>query len=163
MNQQDKECLAVCSAVIGAITVFGVIAFFIASALSEQIAEQPSVPAAEVRIQPVGSVAVDGVASSQPAKAMAPVAAAPAAPMSGKDVYTKACFACHGTGAAGAPKVGDAAAWASRSAQGMDVLVEHAVNGFQGSTGFMPPKGGHPYLTDDNIKDAIQHILDATS
>ena len=52
--------------------------------------------------------------------------------------YRTACFACHGTGAAGAPKTGDKAAWKARIAQGMKTLNDHAIKGFKG----MPAKGG---------------------
>ena len=53
-----------------------------------------------------------------------------------------ACMACHGAGVAGAPKIGDAAAWGPRIAKGADTLHKHAIEGFQGQAGFMPPKGG---------------------
>ena len=77
----------------------------------------------EKRIKPVGELYLAG--------AVAEVAAAPTGPKSGADVYQASCFACHGTGAMGAPKKGDAAAWEPRKAQGMDVLLEHAIKGFQ--------------------------------
>ena len=87
-----------------------------------------------------------------------PAAAEPVA--DGKAVYTKACFACHGTGAAGAPKVGDAADWGARNEQGMAILVKHAIDGFTGSKGLMPPKGGHPYLSDAEIESAIVYMVE---
>ena len=79
----------------------------------------------------------------------------------GKDVYTQSCFACHGTGAAGAPKLGDKAAWAPRIAQGMDTLVKHAISGFSSKPGsMMPPKGGAMNRSDDEIKAAIDYIVE---
>jgi cytochrome c5 len=76
----------------------------------------------------------------------------------GKGVYDQACFACHKTGAAGAPKVGDKAAWAPRISQGMDVLNEHAINGFKGNSGFMPAKGGYSHLSDEEVAAAIEYM-----
>ena len=58
-----------------------------------------------------------------------------------KRSYNMACVACHGAGVAGAPKFGDKAAWAPRIAKGADTLHEHAIEGFQGTAGFMPAEG----------------------
>jgi cytochrome c len=81
-------------------------------------------------------------------------------PNLGQDVYQQACATCHKGGLAGAPVVGDAGQWQARTAQGMDVLVEHAVNGYQGSAGYMPPKGGQVQLTDDEVAAAVQYMVD---
>ncbi len=78
----------------------------------------------------------------------------------GQTTYQQACFACHGTGAAGAPKLGDKAAWKSRIAQGMATLQEHALKGYKGKTGFMPAKGGRADLSDAAVKAAIQYMVD---
>ncbi|MBD3609779.1 MAG: cytochrome c5 family protein, partial [Gammaproteobacteria bacterium] len=79
----------------------------------------------------------------------------------GKAVYQQACFACHGTGAAGAPKFGDKAAWKARIAQGMAKLNQHAITGFQGKTGYMPAKGGRMDLSDDAVKSAVTYMVTA--
>ena len=92
----------------------------------------------------------------------APEAAAPAAvadTAQGKKVYDGLCFSCHGAGIAGAPKFGDKAAWAPRIAQGMDTLYAHSINGFQGKTGVMPPKGGNIGLSDDDVKAAVDYMV----
>ena len=75
------------------------------------------------------------------------------------DTFNKSCAACHTTGAAGAPKIGDKAAWKSRIAQGKSTLYEHALKGFKGSKGFMPAKGGNPTLADDAVKGAVDHMV----
>ena len=73
-------------------------------------------------------------------------------------VTNSACVVCHSTSAAGAPKVGDAAAWTPRAAQGMDTLLKHALNG----KGAMPPKGGNPSFSDADIHNAIAYMLKQT-
>jgi cytochrome c5 len=77
----------------------------------------------------------------------------------GKATYDSVCFACHATGAAGAPMVGNKAAWAPRIAQGLDVLKQHAINGFQGNSGFMPAKGGRTDLSDADVGAAVEYMV----
>jgi cytochrome c5 len=76
----------------------------------------------------------------------------------GEKVYSSACVACHGTGAAGAPKVGDKESWSQRADQGLETLVSNAINGKQG----MPAKGGKPTLTDEEIRQAVEYMLRRT-
>ena len=80
----------------------------------------------------------------------------------GKEVYDKACFICHATGAAGAPKLGDTPAWADRIATGAETLHNHAINGFMGKVGLMPPKGGRPDIPDDDVKAAVDYMVGAS-
>ena len=132
-----------------------------ANTQEQQVLADPAVKAAVAeRIQPVAKVALAGKDNS----ALAPAkknAAGPATDLGGEEVYNMACVACHGAGVAGAPKFGDAAAWASRKAQGMDTLHKHAIEGFQGQAGFMPPKGGRVDLTDKSIMNAVDYMLTA--
>lgn len=102
-------------------------------------------------------------AAAAPAPAAAPTAAAaPAAPATasagaGEALFKSTCIACHGTGAAGAPKFGDKAAWAPRIAQGMPTLVQHAIQGKNA----MPPRGGSS-ASDDQIKAAVEYMVNAS-
>lgn len=73
----------------------------------------------------------------------------------GKQVYSQTCFACHGTGAAGAPKIGDKSAWAPRVAKGKPTLYKHALNGFNA----MPPHGGNPSLSEAQVKSAVDYLV----
>lgn len=110
-------------------------------------------------------------AASTPGPAEAPPPSAPPAAAQGagtrvaqadgkgKAVYDSACVACHGTGVAGAPKLGDKAAWAPRIAQGMETLYTHSLKGFQGKTGVMPPKGGFANLSDAEVKAAVDYMV----
>jgi cytochrome c5 len=99
----------------------------------------------------------DSVAVPAPASTTAPFAVNSD---SGKTLYGSACVACHGTGIAGAPKFGDKAAWTARIAQGTPVLYEHAIKGFQGKTGMMPPKGGSS-ASDADVKAAVDYMAAA--
>jgi cytochrome c5 len=78
----------------------------------------------------------------------------------GKALYEKHCTVCHAVGIAGAPKLGDKALWKDRIAQGMDTLNMHAIKGFSGKKGMMPPKGGAMSLSDDQVKAAVQYMVD---
>jgi cytochrome c5 len=74
---------------------------------------------------------------------------------SGKQVYDTACAMCHASGAAGAPKFGDATAWKTRISQGDAVLFEHVSKGFK----VMPAKGTCTKCTDAELKAAIAHMV----
>jgi cytochrome c len=87
-------------------------------------------------------------------------AAVAADPNLGLNIYQQACATCHKGGLAGAPIVGDVQQWESRIAQGMDVLVDHAINGYQGSAGYMPPKGGQVQLSDEEVTAAVEYMVD---
>jgi cytochrome c5 len=84
-------------------------------------------------------------------------ASAPRQLKAGAEVYNAACVACHGSGAAGAPKMGDSAAWSKRIAQGYDTLVSHAIKGIRA----MPAKGGNPDLDDVEVARAVVHMANA--
>jgi len=81
----------------------------------------------------------------------------------GAKVYNGLCAGCHAIGAAGSPKAGDKGAWGPRIAKGKDTLYNHALNGFQGSNGVMPARGGNPKLTDDEVKAAVDHLVKLAS
>jgi cytochrome c5 len=75
---------------------------------------------------------------------------------SGQAVYEKSCAACHTAGIAGAPKLGDKEAWATRNADGLDELTHVAING----KGAMPAKGGNASLTDDEVRAAVNYMME---
>ncbi|WP_374492579.1 cytochrome c5 family protein [Brachymonas sp.] len=75
----------------------------------------------------------------------------------GEALYKSTCSVCHATGVAGAPKFGDKADWGPRIAQGDAVLFKHALEGFQGQKGVMPPKGGST-ASDDEVKSAVKYM-----
>ena len=129
--------------------------------------KEPEVPAggtpapAQAAASAPATSAPVAAASATPAASPGP-AAAPAAASAdtGKNLYSSTCIACHGAGIAGAPKFGDKSAWAPRIAQGDTVLYEHALKGFQGKAGVMPPKGGSS-APDADVKAAVDYMAGA--
>ena len=97
------------------------------------------------RIKPVGTVVIAE-------------ASGPKGNLTGEQVYAQVCKTCHDPGIAGAPKTGDKAAWAQRVAQGEKTMLQHAIAGFQGKTGVMPPKGGNTDLTDEEVHRAVVYL-----
>jgi cytochrome c5 len=104
---------------------------------------------------PYSMSAITGVMLAAAATYMPGVAAA-----DGKAIYEKNCIVCHSAGVAGAPKLDDKANWEDRIAQGMDTLNQHAIKGFTGKKGMMPPKGGAMALSDDDVMAAVQYMVD---
>ena len=77
----------------------------------------------------------------------------------GKEVYDSACFICHATGVAGAPKIGDTANWAPRINQGTELMYSRAIKGYMGETGLMPPKGGRMDFSDEDVSAAVDYMV----
>lgn len=77
----------------------------------------------------------------------------------GEKVFKGTCAMCHQTGAGGAPVVGNKGDWAPRIAQGKDTLYTHAINGFTGPKGTMPPKGANASLSDAQVKSAVDYMV----
>lgn len=156
--------------VIGGIVLFAAFIFVLARYLAAQTQEQwveediIAQTRLEDRIAPAGHVAIQGednaaLAMPEP-EPTEPVAAAAAEVPSGDQVYQSACVVCHDAGVAGAPKLGDQAGWADRIAQGSDVLYEHAIKGYQGKAGYMPPKGGQMQLADEAVMAAVDYMVE---
>lgn len=149
---KDGEVFKMLGLVVGGLVAFFVVCVVIARLISgsgdSDMNVDPMVEAATVeRIKPIGEVNIGA----------APVMTASSG-VDGKGTYTSACFACHGTGAAGAPKYGDKAAWKKRIAQGNKILLDHAINGFKA----MPAKGGNASLSDAAVKAAVKYLVDGS-
>lgn len=97
------------------------------------------------RIAPPGEVVEQGVATATAGSAR-----------SGADIYQAKCVTCHGTGAAGAPKLGDKAAWEPRIGKGMDTLYASAIGGFLG----MPPKGLCMDCSDAELQATVDYMVE---
>lgn len=130
-----------------------------APAAPAPVAEAPATtaPAADA---PAATDSAAGTSAAAPAgDSPAPVANADA----GKSIYNKTCALCHAAGVAGAPKPGDKDDWGPRIAQGKDTLYKHAIEGFTGTKGVMPARGGSSSLTDDEVKSAVDYMVAQSS
>ena len=168
MSKNDTHFFNVFSVVLGLLVTFAILMFALARyvgkhqqnaqvqedvLMQESIRERTALPA---------RVAVAGQDNS--ALTIAPVSAAASnvvavAFKDGTEVYEGACKACHGLGIAGAPKAGDHAMWAPRIAKGKNTLYDHAIKGFTGTAGVMPPKGGRNDVSDELVKPAVDHMI----
>jgi cytochrome c5 len=115
--------------------------------------------AIEARIAPVGDVCLQGEnCGGAPAPAAAAGGSAAMATIDGEATYNQACMACHATGAAGAPMVGDVDAWSPRIAKGVEALHNSGINGIAG-TGMMA-KGGRADLSDQAVMAAVDYMIE---
>ena len=165
--KRDQKFFDMYSLVIGILAIFALGILVLAMKMSDSTqgiytsdAEEYQA-AVQDRIRPFGQVYLPG----EEAAANAPQVSEATHPepvetaMSGPQVFNSACIACHGSGIGGAPIVGDADAWVERITQGPDTLNEHAISGFTGSTGFMPPKGARMDLSDDEVRGAVEYMI----
>lgn len=173
----DHKFIDYFSVVLGGLVVFSfaiiIIAVQIGGSSNElnQQADESYRKVLEERIRPVGDViiagqektlygrdAVESVAVAAGQKTEEPVTMASFT--SGEEVYNSACTACHGLGIAGAPKMGEAAQWAPRISTGMETLYQHAIQGYTGSAGVMPAKGGRSDLTDEQVMWSVDYMVE---
>ena len=149
-----RTFLGVLGILVGITVVIIVLAQFITGITSNDELIPEEVARLESQTQPVYEVVTD---PSGLQKVSAPASDAPKGePKAGDEVYQAVCAACHASGIAGAPKVSDQGAWTSRlSEQGKETLYTRAIEGYKG----MPAKGGNPALSDEEVKNAVDHIL----
>ena len=152
-NMSDNDFVKNFSLMLGALIALAVVIFILAQIIGTKPVATASVDqdkAVVARIEPVGQLVL-AKAVSAVANSVVPSAQA----ADGQGTYQQACFACHATGAAGAPKVGDKAAWAPRIAQGNAALYNSSLKG----KGAMPAKGGRADLSDDAVKAAVDYMV----
>ena len=155
MSHEDKVFFGNFIGVLAALVVIAFVFFFLATSVTDDLGpsqeEDARIEAKTLEIiKPVGQVNIG--------TAPAPAASAPAAaagPRSGEQIVNSHCAACHGTGVAGAPKIGDSAAWGPRAKQGIDTLLKHATNGLNA----MPAMGTCADCSEDELKGAIEYML----
>ncbi len=140
MSRINKTISLIAAAGLGIMISFSSVGDNLADAMNE-------------RLKPVGDLCMSGDDC-----AAAPVAAGPAEPRSGDVVYDTKCSACHATGAAGAPMMGDAGQWAPRVDNGIETLYTNAVKGING----MPAMGLCMDCSEDEVKAAVDHMLNGS-
>lgn len=119
----------------------------------------------EDRIRPVGAVYAGDTgraamaAAAEAARQAAASQVAYGGTLDGGVIYQQLCGACHTSGAGGAPTMARGE-WTARLAQGTDTLIRHAIDGFQGSAGLMPARGGNPALTDEQVEASVRWMID---
>ena len=166
--KRDQKFFDMYSLVIGVLAIIALLIFVGSMKLSDLTQDIYTADTAEYqeavrdRIRPFGQVYLPGeeTAAAAPRVEAAPPAEPVEAMLSGPQVYNEACLMCHGSGIGGAPILSDAASWEARIAQGNEVLYQHAIEGFTGETGFMPPKGARMDLSDDEVRAAVDYMVD---
>ena len=167
MSAQDSKFFNIFSLVLGILIIITLILFALARVVGENtqrahVKSEPKYVAAVESHLTSARVAIAGQDNSALTIRAAGGVQTPALalPTDGPSVYATVCGACHTNGIGGAPRTGDRGAWASRIAQGKPTLYQHSIEGYQGSAGVMPARGGRADLTDDLVKAAVDHMLE---
>ena len=168
MRNYDLEFLKKFSMVIGFLVLVTVGLIVGASVIHGQLPAEVNPDVAkrqQQRIAPVGAVYAGstGAAAQQAASAAAAAKAASQVAYGGTTdgavIFNNLCTGCHTSGAGGAPTM-DKGHWGARIAQGNGTLYKHAIEGFTGPDGgIMPPRGGNPALTDEQVKATVDWML----
>jgi cytochrome c5 len=163
VRNYDLDFLKKFSMVIGFLVLVTVGLQFLAFHLNKTIPPEVSAVAVQRthdRIAPLGAVYAGATGAAAQAAASAASAAAAASQVAyggtkdGKVIFGNLCTGCHSSGAGGAPTL-DTAHWAARIAQGKDTLYNAALHGLRA----MPPKGGNPALTEDQVKATVDWMV----
>lgn len=162
MSEQEKNSMLPLVSVLGVMVAFAVFIGVLAAVIGgfarqDRPLDEREMAALKERIAPIGQVRTSDQPPMETANAGEPQAAV--APRSGTEVVQQACAACHAAGVLGAPKIGAKGDWEPRLAQGFDTLLKHSITGIRA----MPPKGGNPGLSEDELKAALTEMLKQSS
>ncbi len=178
MTKHDATFLRHFSMIIVGLTLFTVFLILVAGQIhagflanqskdgepsERQLAQMAKV---DERIRPIGGVYAGEtgraamLAAAEAAREAAASQVAYGGTLDGTVIYDTLCGACHTAGVGGAPKM-EMAAWTARIGQGMEVLVDRAIEGYTGDGGIMPARGGNPALTDEQIEVTVQYMVDS--
>lgn len=167
MRNYDLEFLKKFSLVIGflMLVTLGLIAgaYFVHLQLPPEV-NPIATKQTQERIAPSGSVYAGATGAASQAAATAAAAAKAASQVAyggtldGSVIYGQLCTGCHTSGAGGAPTM-TAAGMGARASKGKDTLYKHAIEGFTGTAGVMPAKGGNPALTDEQVKATVDWMM----
>ena len=120
----------------------------------------------DARIAPVGSVfagkigVAEQVASAEAMKAAAAANVAYGGTLDGKVIYDNLCTSCHTSGTGGAPKLDAGGIGARVAQQGLEELIKKATEGFTGTAGVMPARGGNPAITDEQLQKTVEWMVE---
>lgn len=159
-DKHDQHFYDTFMLVLGILVAFAIGMYYLANHIADATpgaSEKGSVTEEQLvdqRLAPAADVQISGDTKSQMAQA-APAAASSGPAKSGKEIWEGTCSGCHASGALGAPKIGDKAAWAPRIAKGLDVLKQHALKGFNQ----MPAHGGNMSLSDEDVVKALEYMV----
>jgi len=160
-EQTDKTFIKNFSLVVVALVVFTIIIAYLAIfvGFKEQEDAPNRMALSNERIKPVAAAytgeAPAAVVEESPAEPAAQAAVAFDGSLDAEMIYTAVCAACHATAVLGAPKPGSPE-MVQRAENGMDVMMQNALNGLKGT---MPPRGGRPDLSDEQLKAVIEFML----
>lgn len=166
--QTDMVFLKHFAQLIGALVLVAVVLIALAMHIYGGAAKPTNAARAAVmekRLAPVGGVHAGETgraaiaAAEEAAKLAAASQVAYGGTTDGSVVYSNLCSACHGSGAGGAPKLTDSVHWKERIALGKDTLVKHATEGFTGTLGMMPARGGNAALNDEQVKATVEWMI----
>lgn len=166
--QTDAVFLKHFAQLIGALMLVAAVLIVIAMHIYGGAAKPVNAARAELvekRLSPVGGVHAGETgraaiaAAEEAAKQAAASQVAYGGTTDGSMIYGNLCSACHGSGAGGAPKLTDSVHWKERIALGTDTLIKHASEGFTGSLGLMPARGGNPALNDEQVKATVEWMI----
>lgn len=168
MIEQDRILMKNFVLVVAGLIVFTIVIVIVVLNLNT-LTDRPDNPEVqaniEKRLAPPGDVYVgdEPVAAVDAPEEGSAAATAPAAfdgSLDAQIIYDNVCKACHEPGVAGSPML-VRSEWEDRLEQGMDTLVQHAIDGYQGPAGYMPPKGGRVDLSDEQIRVTVQWMVDS--
>lgn len=145
--------------ILGVLVAMTIVLFIIAQNIVEpdlKLDDPRVAEAVQERIRPIGRLNTGDAPAPSAAATVQTAAAQAAETRSGAEVYDMVCHVCHSTGVLNSPKLGDAPAWSARLAKGTEALYASSINGLNQ----MPPKGGRPDLSDDEIRLAVDYMLE---
>jgi len=169
VSKQDSHFVNIFGLVLGILIAVAIVIFGVSRAIGNTTQRQHVqeedlyVEAVTARVAPPVRIAVAGADNSAleiAAPASESAGSGLAIPEDGASLYAVACMTCHDAGIGGAPTMGNRAIWAPRIAQGTATLYKHAIEGYTGETGVMPPKGGRLDLSDELIRAGVDHMIE---
>ena len=125
------------------------------AACGDKASPPPQAPASGAAQRPASTAATPTAASGPAGAASGAAAAALGSGLDTQALYNAACMGCHGEGVAGAPKLGDKAAWAPRIATGPNAMLQSVVQGKNA----MPPKGTALNATETELRSVVDYMV----